>query len=66
MFSFTNFMKYTAIDAVMAVAGFTSYHMTRAGYDGSAGITYGSAYAAARGKDVEFNIWYLPRPVGMQ
>ena len=64
MFSVTNFMKYTAIGALITVAGFASYQLTRAGYDGSAGITYGSAYAEARGENVEFTIWYPAKAGG--
>lgn len=39
-------------------------YATAPAYDGTVGITYGSAYAPARDEDVDFHIWYPAAPGG--
>ena len=56
--------KTTAFAAVLGLSGWVAYDLTRPPYDGSSGITYGSAAAPLRGADVEFNVWYPALPGG--
>lgn len=56
--------KSTAFAAVLGLSGWIAYDVTRPPYDGTAGITYGSAYAPIRGTDVDFHIWYPASPGG--
>lgn len=56
--------KTTALAAVLGLSGWVAYDLTRPPYDGTAGITYGSAYAPIRETDVDFNIWYPASPGG--
>ena len=56
--------KATAFSVVLGVSGWIAYDLTRPAYDGTAGITYGSAYAPIRGTDLDFTIWYPAEPGG--
>lgn len=56
--------RTTALIAFLGLAGCVVYDLTRPPYDGSAGITYGSAAAPIRGADVDFNFWYPALPGG--
>lgn len=58
MSKFKFLMKATACVGLLGLAGWGTYEVVRPAYDGSAGITYGSAYASARADDVTFHIWY--------
>lgn len=56
--------KATALAAVLGLSGWVAYDLTRPPNDGTAGITYGEAYAPIRETDVDFNIWYPASPGG--
>lgn len=58
------FAKTTAFAALLGLSGWVTYDLTRPPYDGTAGITYGSAAAPVRGTDVDFDIWYPATPGG--
>lgn len=55
---FKTFAKTTAATVLIGLSGWGAYDVLRPTYHGSAGITYGSAYAPIRGTDVDFDIWY--------
>lgn len=54
----------TAFAAGIGLCGWGIYEMTRPAYDGTAGITYGSAHAPVRDQDVDFHVWYPAMPGG--
>ncbi|WP_417243418.1 alpha/beta hydrolase family protein [Celeribacter sp.] len=56
--------KSTTFAAVLCLSGWVAYDVMRPPYDGTAGITYGSAYAPIRDTDVDFHIWYPAAPGG--
>lgn len=56
--------KTAAFAAVLGLAGWGAYEVTRPAYDGHAGMTRGSAYAPIRDRDVDFHIWYPAMPGG--
>lgn len=58
------FLQITACTAGLALCGWGGFELTRPAYDGTAGITYGSAYAPVRDRDVKFHIWYPATPGG--
>ncbi|WP_371170667.1 alpha/beta hydrolase family protein [Aliiroseovarius sp. 2305UL8-7] len=64
MSKFGTFAKTTAFAIALGVSGWIAYDLTRPPYDGTAGITYGSASAPIRGTEVDFNIWYPATPGG--
>lgn len=64
MSKFRTLAKTTAFATVLGLSGWAVYELTRAPYDGTAGITYGDAHAPIRGTDVDFNIWYPATPGG--
>jgi predicted dienelactone hydrolase len=66
MFSFNTFAKSTAIAVAIVMAAVVGYQMSRPVFEGGAGISYGSAYAPARDRDVDFNIWYPALPGGRE
>lgn len=66
MFSFNTLAKSTAIAATLAVVAGGGYQVSRPAFEGGAGIAYGSAYAPARDRDVDFNIWYPAQAGGRQ
>ncbi len=64
MSKFKTVTKTAAYAVCLGGLGWGSYEVTRPAYDGHAGITYGSAYAPIRDRDVDFHIWYPARPGG--
>lgn len=48
----------------LGLLGWGGYEVTRPAYTGTAGITYASAYAPIRERDVDFHIWYPSLPGG--
>ena len=50
--------------ACLGLVGWGAYVVTRPSYTGAAGITYASAYAPIRDRDVNFHIWYPSLPGG--
>lgn len=58
MFSVQTFMKSIAIAATLPVVAVVGYQLSRPAFEGGAGISYGSAHAPVRDRDVDFNIWY--------
>ena len=59
----------TILKAGIAVAGlgllgWGGFELSRPAYTGGAGITYGSAYAPVRERDIDFHIWYPANPGG--
>lgn len=54
----TTTFKAIACIGVLGLSGWGAYEVLRPAYEGSAGITYGAAYAPARDRDVDFHIWY--------
>lgn len=64
MSRFSKVFKGAGIGVLIGIAGWSSYELTRPAYDGSAGITYGSAYAPVRDKELDFHIWYPANPGG--
>lgn len=59
-----SFSKITALVTGLGLCGWGAYELTRPPYEGAAGITYGSAYAPVRDRDVDFHIWYPASPGG--
>lgn len=64
MSKFKTVTKITAYAVCLGGLGWGAYEVTRPAYDGHAGITYGSAYAPIRDRDVDFHIWYPAQPGG--
>ena len=56
--------KVTAAALALGLAGWGGYELNRPAYSGGAGITYGSAYAPVRDRDLDFHIWYPAEPGG--
>ena len=54
----TPFFKAAACACALGLTGWGGYELLRPAYDGSAGITYGKAYAQVRDRHISFNIWY--------
>lgn len=52
------------LTASLGMLGWAGYELNRPAYEGSAGITYGSAFAPARNADIDFHIWYPANPGG--
>lgn len=50
--------KITAFVGALSLVGWGAFELARPAYKGGAGITYGSAFAPVRSKDVDFHIWY--------
>ncbi|MFV0332661.1 MAG: alpha/beta hydrolase family protein [Tropicimonas sp.] len=59
-----SFAKITAFACGLGLCGWGAYEMTRPAYDGTSGITYGSAHAPVRNRDVDFHVWYPAMPGG--
>jgi len=53
-----------ALLGTLGVAGWATYEISRPAYEGTAGITYSSAYAPIRRTDLDFDIWYPALPGG--
>lgn len=64
MSKFKTLAKVTVCISLLGLAGLGIYELIRPAYDGSAGITYGSAYASVRNRDVDFDVWYPSMPGG--
>lgn len=64
MSKFKTFLKATACVGLLGLASWGTFELVRPAYEGSAGITYGSAYAPIRKDDVPFHIWYPATPGG--
>lgn len=64
MSKFKKIITAVGIVTAMGVTGWAGYEIMRPAYTGSAGITYGLAFAPARGEDVDFHIWYPATPGG--
>jgi predicted dienelactone hydrolase len=64
MVSVEQFLTSATLVAVLGLAGWAVYTLTRPAYDGRAGIAYGHAFAPARQDDVAFHIWYPAKPGG--
>ncbi|MFK7877063.1 MAG: alpha/beta hydrolase family protein [Paracoccaceae bacterium] len=64
MSKFRSFARYAAFAAILGGAGYATYDLTRPPYDGTAGITYGEAYAPIRDQNVDFTLWYPAQPGG--
>ena len=63
----TRLMKTAKLSATVvfaAAVGWGGYELFRPGYNGSAGITYGNAYAPVRDTNISFDIWYPAFPGG--
>ena len=61
------FKLVTKILAIAAILGFGTWgiaYVTAPAYDGTVGITYGSAYAPVRNETVDFHVWYPATPGG--
>jgi len=59
-----NIAQILGTTALLAAGAWgVSYAMAPA-YDGTTGITYGAAFAPARGTDIDFHIWYPATPGG--
>lgn len=50
--------------ALLGLVGWGGYEITRPLYDGTVGMTRGSAFAPIRDRDVGFHIWYPATPGG--
>lgn len=61
---FRKIAKWTGLAGLAGLAGWGGYEVLRPAYDGTAGITYGEAYAPVRDRDIDFNIWYPAQPGG--
>jgi predicted dienelactone hydrolase len=48
----------------LGLSGWGTYEVLRPAYEGSAGVTYGSAYAPIRSTDIDFDIWYPAKDGG--
>lgn len=57
-------LKASIAAIALGLTGWGGYELFRPAYDGGAGITYGAAYAPARGQEVDFHIWYPAEPGG--
>lgn len=55
---FKTLFKATATTAALGLASWGIYDLTRPAYAGTAGITYGTAFAKIRNTSLDFNIWY--------
>lgn len=64
MLNFKAFVKTAAFATVLGVSGWIAYDLTRPAYDGTVGVTYGSAQAPQRGTEIDFNTWYPATPGG--
>lgn len=64
MFTLKTLAKTTALAAGICVGALAIAYATRPAYDGTVGITYGSAFAPTRQTDVDFHIWYPGLPGG--
>ncbi len=64
MSRYRTFAKAMALTTALGVSGWVAYDLTRPAYDGTAGITYGSAPAPLRDTEIDFNIWYPATPGG--
>jgi len=60
----TAIARITAVAATLGLCGWGAFELTRPAYEGRAGITYASAYAPIRDRDVDFHIWYPATPGG--
>ncbi|WP_299028280.1 prolyl oligopeptidase family serine peptidase [uncultured Sulfitobacter sp.] len=50
--------KATVLATAMGLVAWAGYEVFRPAYEGTAGITYGTAYAPVRDRSVDFHIWY--------
>ncbi|UWR24283.1 alpha/beta fold hydrolase [Sulfitobacter sp. S190] len=57
-------LKTTAAAVLIGAATLGTYEIMRPPFDGEAGITYGKAFAPARGQNVDFHVWYPAHPGG--
>jgi len=57
-------IKATAGAAALGLSAWLVHDLTRAPYDGNAGVLYGSAFAPQRGSEVDFTVWYPATPGG--
>lgn len=64
MFRFRTTLKVTIVTALIATAAWGIKYATAPAYDGTAGITYGEAFARVRQVDLGFHIWYPATPGG--
>jgi len=56
--------KASALAALIGVSAWGIKYATAPAYDGTAGITYGEAYAPIRQTTLDFHIWYPATPGG--
>jgi len=57
-------LRATGLTVALGLAGWGSFELARPAYEGGAGITYGTAFAPVRDKNVDFHIWYPALPGG--
>lgn len=61
---FKTLAKTAGAAAALCLIGWGAFEALRPAYDGSAGISKGSAYAPVRDETISFKIWYPARPGG--
>jgi predicted dienelactone hydrolase len=66
MTKFRTIAKAALFTSAIGLLSWGAYVLTRPAYDGTAGITYGTAYAPVRQQNVDFHIWYPALPGGRQ
>lgn len=60
----TTILKSTVLATAALAGGWGIYELNRPVYPGTAGITYGEAFAPARNQSLDFHIWYPAEPGG--
>lgn len=64
MAQFKLLTKILAIAAILGLGTWGIIYVSAPAYNGTVGITYGSAYAPVRDKSVDFHVWYPATPGG--